>query len=111
MRLFKPFLQPFKALVFVGVFGLASVSASACDWSFGAKESGSGNIESEARNVSRFTGVSLSLPARAEIVQCGSEGISVAGTGDVAYYGDAGVTQSVAGSGSVKRLGNAPARS
>ena len=77
MRLFKPFLQPFKALVFVGVFGLASVSASACDWSVGAKESGSGNIESEARNVSSFTGVSLSLPARAEIVQCGSEGISI----------------------------------
>ena len=77
MRLFKPFLQPFKALVLVGVFGLASVSASACDWSFGAKESGSGNIESEARNVSSFKGVSLSVPAKAEIVQRGSEVVSI----------------------------------
>ena len=77
MRLFKPFLQPFKALVFVGVFGLASVFASACDWSFGAKVSGSGNIESEARNVSSFTGVSQSVPAKAEIVQGGSEGVSI----------------------------------
>ena len=109
MRLFKACLQPFKALVFVGVFGLVSVSASPCDWSVGAKVSGSGNIKSEARNVSSFTGVSLSVPAKAKIVQGGSEGISVAGSGEVAYYGGARVTQSVAGSGSVKRLGNAPA--
>lgn len=70
-------MQPFKALVFVGVFGLASVSASPCDWSFAAKATGSGNIKSEARNVSTFTGISLSVPATAEIVQGGSEGISI----------------------------------
>jgi hypothetical protein len=33
---------------------------------------------------------------------------SIAGSGDVKYWGDAKVTQSVAGSGSIKRLGTAP---
>jgi hypothetical protein len=34
--------------------------------------------------------------------------LSIAGSGDVKYWGDAQVTQSVAGSGSIKRLGTAP---
>jgi hypothetical protein len=34
--------------------------------------------------------------------------LSVAGSGDVQYYGDAKVSKSIAGSGSVKRLGDVP---
>jgi hypothetical protein len=34
--------------------------------------------------------------------------VSIAGSGDVGYYGDAAVTQSVAGRGTIKRLGFAP---
>jgi hypothetical protein len=32
----------------------------------------------------------------------------VAGSGDIAYYGDPQVTKSVMGSGSIKRLGGSP---
>ncbi len=103
--------------------------------------------------MSGFTGVSLNIPAKVEIVQDGIESddnilplietvvegdklnvrfkvrnmsvstktlrmtinvksldsIAAAGSGDVAYNRDAKVSRSVAGSGSVKRLGNAPA--
>jgi hypothetical protein len=34
--------------------------------------------------------------------------LSVAGSGDVAYYGDPQLSKSISGSGSVKRLGGAP---
>lgn len=74
---FKRVSQFFPALVLVGVFGLAATSASAWDWNFGARVSGSGNIKTESRSVSGFTGISLSLPANAEIVQGGSEGIVI----------------------------------
>jgi hypothetical protein len=33
---------------------------------------------------------------------------SIAGSGDVGYYGDPKVSRSVAGSGEVRRIGNAP---
>jgi hypothetical protein len=34
--------------------------------------------------------------------------VSVAGSGDIRYYGDPAVDRSVVGSGSVRRLGAAP---
>ena len=74
---FKRISQFFPALVLIGVFGLIATPAAAWDWNFGAKVSGSGNIKTETRNVSGFTGISLSLPANVEIIQGGSEGIVI----------------------------------
>ena len=80
MQSFKRFSQLFPALLIVaigGLSGLAAAPVSAWDWGFGAKVSGSGNIKSERRNVSGFTGISLAVPASADVVQGGSEGISI----------------------------------
>jgi carbon monoxide dehydrogenase subunit G len=77
MHAFNRFSAFCPALLIAAVFGFVAAPASAWDWSFGAKVSGSGTIKSEARNVSGFTGVSLSIPANAEIVQGGSEGVRI----------------------------------
>jgi hypothetical protein len=34
--------------------------------------------------------------------------VSISGVGDVGYYGDAAVTQSVSGTGRIKKLGSKP---
>ena len=77
MNYFKRVSQLFPALIAVGLLGFVAAPASAWDWGFGAKVSGSGTIKTEARAVSGFTGISLSVPAIADIVQGGSEGISI----------------------------------
>lgn len=77
MNYFKRTSQFFPALILLGVCGFAATTASAWDWTFGTKVTGSGNIKSETRNVSGFTGISLSLPANVEIVQGNSEGIVI----------------------------------
>lgn len=77
MQLFKRFLQSLKALLLVSLFGFAATPAAAWDWGLGAKVSGSGNIRTETRNVSGFTEISLGVPGKTEIIQGGSEGVSI----------------------------------
>ncbi len=71
------FTKQFSAFALVGALVLTATPATAWDWSWGAKVSGSGNIKTEARAVSGFNGISLSIPAKAEIIQGASEGISI----------------------------------
>ena len=77
MRGFKHFSSIFPSLVVATLFALASASVAAWDWGWGAKITGSGTIKTEARSVSGFTGISLAVPATADIVQGTSEGISI----------------------------------
>jgi carbon monoxide dehydrogenase subunit G len=77
MNHFKRFAPFSSALLIVGMLGFVPAPAFAWDWNWGAKVSGSGNIKSETRAVSGFTGISLGVPANAEIVQGGNEGISI----------------------------------
>ena len=77
MQFSKRFLPMLSAFALVGAFTLTATSATAWDWSWGAKISGSGNIKTEARAVTGFNGISLSIPAKAEIIQGASEGISI----------------------------------
>ena len=81
MQSFKRFSSFFSALLVVSALGLGlgltTTSAAAWDWSWGAKVSGSGAIKTEARSVSGFTGISLNIPAKVDIVQGGSESVSI----------------------------------
>ena len=77
MQFSKRFVPMLSAFALVGAFTLTATSATAWDWSWGAKISGSGNIKTEARAVTGFNGISLSIPAKAEIIQGASEGISI----------------------------------
>ena len=77
MKLFTRLSTLFPALVVASTFVFIATPASAWDWTWGAKVSGSGIIKTETRNVSSFTGISLSLPAKVEIVQGNTEGISI----------------------------------
>jgi len=56
-----------------------SSEAAAFDWSPGGSKSvsGSGNVKTETRNVSGYTGIALSLSASVEIRQGGSEGVTI----------------------------------
>jgi len=57
---------------------LAPRCALAWEWSWGGKSvSGSGNVKSETRSVSGFNAIALSLPAKLELKQGTSEGISL----------------------------------
>ncbi len=76
MKLSKHFSKIICASIIAGAF-LIAASASAWEWNFGAKVTGSGNIKTEARNVGGFSGIALAVPGRAEIIQSGSEGISI----------------------------------
>jgi carbon monoxide dehydrogenase subunit G len=77
MQCSKHILSSFSAIAIVFACALAATPATAWEWSWGAKVSGSGNIKTEARAVSGFNGISLSIPANAEIVQGASEGVSI----------------------------------
>lgn len=77
MQFFKRFISLFSALIVFVTLGFSATPATAWEWGWGAKVSGSGNIKTEARSVSGFTGVSMSIPGKAEIVQAGSEGVSI----------------------------------
>ena len=77
MQSLKRFSRRSAAGLIAGVLVSAAIPASAWDWGFGNKVTGSGNIKTEMRNVSGFTGISLSVPAKAKIVQGGSEGVSI----------------------------------
>lgn len=58
---------------------LAALPATAADWNwgFGKSISGSGTLKSETRNVSAFTGISLSLPAYVEVRQGNIESVII----------------------------------
>ncbi len=60
-------------------FIVAALPATASDWNwgFGKSISGSGNLKSETRNISGFTGISLSLPAYVEVRQGNTESITI----------------------------------
>ena len=77
MKFINRFTTFFPALIVACTLGFVAPPATAWDWTWGAKVSGSGTIKSETRNVSGFTGISLSLPAKVEIVQGYTEGISI----------------------------------
>ena len=67
-----------SSLFLVGLFGIATPTpASALDFGWGAKVTGSGTVKSETRAVSGYTGIALSVPAVADIVQGSSEGIVI----------------------------------
>jgi hypothetical protein len=76
MQNLKRITTYFSALLLVSLLALAA-PASALDFGWGAKVTGSGNIKSETRNVGGFTGISLAVPAVADIVQGSSEGITI----------------------------------
>lgn len=59
--------------------GLLAVApaAHAWDWSWGKSVAGSGVIKSESRNVTGFTSISLSVPAKTQIIQGDSEGLTI----------------------------------
>ena len=77
MQFSKFFLPKFSAFALLTALAFIATPAAAGDWSWGAKVSGSGNIKTEARIVSGFNGISLSIPAKAEIIQGAREGISI----------------------------------
>jgi hypothetical protein len=56
-----------------------TVPAFAGDWSWGSRETvqGNGNIKRQARQVTGFSGVALSLPGQVEIRSGGSEGLTI----------------------------------
>ena len=57
----------------------AALPATAADWNwgFGKSISGSGTLKSETRNVTAFTGISLSLPAYVEVRQGATESVMI----------------------------------
>ena len=59
--------------------GLLAVAPKADAWEFrwGKSVKGSGNIKTETRNASGFSGISISVPGVAEIIQGGSEGLTI----------------------------------
>lgn len=67
----------FRVLLLAALFGLSAVPASSLAWGLGNSVSGSGVIKKEARSVGPFTGISLSVPGRADVVQGGSEGVTI----------------------------------
>ena len=72
MRNFSRISTFFSSIFVVSLLGLAPPAAA---FGWGAKVTGSGIIKSETRDVNGFTGIALSVPAGAEIVQGSSEGI------------------------------------
>ena len=77
MLCFKRFTRFFPTLFVIMSLGFSATPAIAWDWSWGTKVSGSGDIKTESRAVSGFTGISLGVPAKVEIIQSGIEGIRI----------------------------------
>ena len=74
MRNFSRISTFFSSIFVVSLLGLAPPAAA---FGWGAKVTGSGIIKSETRAANGFTGIALSVPAVAEIVQGSSEGIVI----------------------------------
>lgn len=78
-------MQSFLSATFAGLLAL-SLPATSADFSIGwggKTIKGSGVMKTESRNVSGFTGVALSVPAKVEVVQGASEGISLEGDDNI----------------------------
>ncbi|MEP7157380.1 MAG: head GIN domain-containing protein [Betaproteobacteria bacterium] len=69
-------------IVFAALLLALSPAAHADFWT-GKSIKGSGVIKSETRNVSGFTGVSLAVPAKLEIVQGASESLTIEGDDNI----------------------------
>ena len=70
---------------------------------------GSGDLSVAGRTDSLSASIAGSGEVKASRLEAGRVKVSIAGSGDVKYYGDPAVSRSVVGSGSIKRLGPAPA--
>ncbi|MEQ1518767.1 MAG: head GIN domain-containing protein, partial [Usitatibacteraceae bacterium] len=67
----------FRPLLLAASFGLSALAPSCLVWAWGNSVAGSGTVKTETRSVGGFTGVSLSVPGKATLVQGSSEGVTI----------------------------------
>jgi hypothetical protein len=80
----KIFIHVNRFLVVLACASLVATapSAHAWDWTFGwggKSVKGSGVVKTESRNVTGFTRIAVSIPAKVEIIQGSTEGITIEG--------------------------------
>lgn len=77
MQTIKRVPAVFPPLLLACLISLVAAPAVAWEWGWGPKVTGSGNVKAETRTVGGFSGIALSVPGKAEIIQSGSEGITI----------------------------------
>ena len=85
MKDFNPLHRVIPALACAGFIALApSAQAWEWNWGWGGKSvKGSGVMKTEARNVSGFTSISMSIPGNVEVIQGSTEGVSIEGDDNI----------------------------
>jgi hypothetical protein len=72
------FWAPLFATAALALLTALPATCMAWEWSWGGKSvTASGNVKTETRDVTGFTGISLSLPAKVTIKQGGKEGLTI----------------------------------
>lgn len=67
-----------RALMLAAALACTVAPPAAMAWPFGSEQvEGNGNVTRQARQVGRFTGISLQLPGRLEVRSNGPEGVTV----------------------------------
>lgn len=77
-------LRMFKTLAPAAAITLAFVAPSAhADWGWGKKITGSGNIKTESRTATGFSGIALAVAAKVELRQGNTEAVSITGDDNI----------------------------
>jgi hypothetical protein len=74
-------IRQFASAITIAAATLLSPTASA--WGWGTTVTGSGTAKTDTRNVSGFTGVGISVPAKVTIVQGDKEGVTLEGDDNI----------------------------
>lgn len=72
-----------RFLPIIAVAGLLAAPAHAWDWGWGKSVKGSGVTKTETRSVNDFSEISVSIPAKVEVVQGNSESVIVEGDDNI----------------------------
>jgi Putative auto-transporter adhesin, head GIN domain len=84
MNAMQPIRRLFTAaLLTVSATALAGFSPAALAWGWGKTVTGSGTPKTESRNVTDFTGVGVSIPAKVTIIQGDKEGVTLEGDDNI----------------------------
>lgn len=84
MTAMHPARRLFTAAVFTASATLmAGFAPAAFAWSWGKTVTGSGTPKTESRNVSGFTGVGVSIPAKVTVIQGDKEGVTLEGDDNI----------------------------
>ena len=83
MTVFARIARFLPTLTCAGLLAVAPSAHADWNWGWGKSVKGSGVVKSEARNVSGFTQISLSIPASTEVIQGGTEGVTLEGDDNI----------------------------